>query len=429
MQRWLALVVLAAAACTQHADGECLWVPGDDGTCSGRGGGGGGDYDPPPIRGEFTVAGVAAGWALVVERVDGARTLRAVPLDGRGMPAGGPLGAYPDHDTLETWPGPAGEALAVFGPGDVGWTVAGLTYARIDAGGLRPAGTLTPATVYEVTGGFDGEAYQLAWVEFAWQQSRYRMQLARIAPDGEVGAITEPVLMPEDDLTTDFALASDGRGGALLVWRHVAAWRTGPVGPRELMALTLRDGAPVGPPWRIARDDDARGRLGEAHRLLFTAGGYRLVTSRRTDGGARLIDLAIDPTSHAVTEADSPLALAELPPRWVAGVERFLVADASHAWTVDAELGTATAVWDASPREGLTALGAVGAGFVAGLRAPGRADLLALAPTTGLRTTVGTDYTLPAEDSGCAAGGRPSLAPGLAALALALARRRRRPVR
>ena len=61
------------------------------------------------------------------------------------------------------------------------------------------------------------------------------------------------------------------------------------------------------------------------------------MTSRRTDRGARLIDLAIDPTSHAVTEADSPLALAELPPRWVAGIERFLVSDVSHAWTVDAD--------------------------------------------------------------------------------------------
>lgn len=47
--RWILVTFALAslAACTQHADGTCIWVPGDDGTCGSRGGGDGGGGSPP----------------------------------------------------------------------------------------------------------------------------------------------------------------------------------------------------------------------------------------------------------------------------------------------------------------------------------------------------------------------------------------------
>lgn len=106
-----ALAVLALAGCTQHADGTCLWVPGDDGTCGDRGDWDS-DSDPPARHIAYHDAALAPGHAIVLETGNVQPQLLYAPLDQRGLPTRA-LGVITGEDagSIALWPGLEGNAL------------------------------------------------------------------------------------------------------------------------------------------------------------------------------------------------------------------------------------------------------------------------------------------------------------------------------
>lgn len=254
--RRLALVALTAAACTQHADGSCVWVPGDDGTCGGRGGGG--DYDPPPPHVSFRPRALGGGQAFVARYDDDGAALLAAPLDASGVPTAALAAAgFTPRGDLALWPGPDGATLATMAEYHGVRDPYGVDVGLLDGVGLRWRASLTESIPYQVEAVFDGEAWVVAWSEFTYAEERYRLQLARVFADGTVGAAIEPAVISGDDQNGRFGLATDGAGGVLLTWAVRVGWRFNPGVPRERRAVWLRDGAPVGDPWVYAADDVA----------------------------------------------------------------------------------------------------------------------------------------------------------------------------
>lgn len=428
--RRLALVALTAAACIQHADGTCVWVPGDDGTCSGRGGGG--DYDPPPPHVSFRAAAIADGQVYVVQRDDDGAALLAAPIDDGGLPTGG-LAPVPFtlRGDLALWPGPPGGSLATMTSYHGGRDPYGIHLALRDAAGLRWLTQLAETIPSQVEAVFDGEAWLIAWSEFTYAEDRYRLQVARVFPDGTVGAAIEPAVISGDDQNSAFRLATDGAGGVLFTWGVRIGWRFNPGVPLERRAVWLHDGAPVGGPWVYAADDRAADAcLGEDAALVATADGFHLIATRRhcaySPEPPRLVDLRIDPIARVAVEAPSPLPLGAVPPRWLAGPAGFVAYDAHQTWLLDAALATAVEVPTVATHE-LTAVAATATGFVAAVTARDgdqpRVDVGALTATSTPRSTIATDYDLPAEGGCAVGGGAVGLGPAVAVLLL---RRRRR---
>ena len=345
----LALASPALASCTQHADGTCLWVPGDDGTCSGRGGGG--SYDPPPPHISFSAAAIAPGRVFVVQRGDGAAALLDASLDVRGLPTGALTPSrIPVHGALATWPSPDGVTLATMT--SYHGAPYGTELALLEGGRLRSLGRLADTIPYQLAVVFDGEAFVVAWSEWTYAEERYRLQVARVFVDGAIAAAIEPIRYGGDDQNGAFGLATDGVGGVLLTRPVRRGWRLNPGVPLELEAVRLRDGAVVGAPWVFAADAAAaRGCLGEGHALLAATDGYRLLTTRRactyTGEPPTLVELRLDPEVAWVAEAPSPLALAAVPSTWIAGPGGFLAHDHRAAWRVDAAATQTDAGWDA----------------------------------------------------------------------------------
>ncbi|MBK9036213.1 MAG: hypothetical protein IPL61_34045 [Myxococcales bacterium] len=397
------LVVAAASAlagCTQHADGSCLWVPGDDGTCSGRGGGGS-HVDPPPPHISFAAAAVAPDRVFVIQRGDGQEALLEAPLDDGGRPAGDLTpSAIALHGTLAIWPGLAGQTLVT---------------ATSYNGGANPF---------------------VAWTEWAAVEERYRVQVARVFADGAIGARVEPIVLDPDDQNGTFQLATDGAGGVLMTRGVRRGWRLNPSRPLELEAVALHDGAVVGGPRVLAVDaDTAVGCLGDVRALLTAVDGYRLLTMRRPCAWSAeppppvLVELRLDPAGGSAVEAASPLALAELPRTWVPGPGGFLATDDHTAWFVDDALVAARVAWTGLDGETLAAVGALARSYVLALHIRGDEARVDLRPVDGAATdqvTIAREYDLPAEGGCSTGGGAPPLVPGLA-LALAVAWRRRAP--
>lgn len=426
--RHLALVALTAAACTQHADGECVWLPGDDGTCSGRGGGGG---DPPPQHVTFAPAAFGGSQVFVVRSDADGATLLAAPLDERGLPTAELTPTrFELRGHLAMWPGPEGVTLATV-TSDQG--VTGIELALLEDAGLRTILWRGDVVPHEVAAVFDGEAWVVAWSEFSRAESRDRFQLVRVLPDGTVGPAVEPAVIDRDDRNSALALASDGAGGVLLAWGvRIGGQRDG-AAPLERRAVWLRDGEPVGEPWVYAADDRAADAcLADGAALVAIADGFHVLTTRRRCAGSpepRLVDVLLDPAARTAVEAASLLALPAAPSRWIAGPGGFLAIADGRAWIIDAALTTAAEV-PRDPADSLIVGGATATGYVAGVHVrsdpASRIEVRVLAGAQAQRVTIATNYDVVADSACSVGGGAPGAAPVIAMLLLLLRRRRRR---
>lgn len=149
-----------ATACTQHTDGTCIWVPGDDGSCGSRNGDSGGGGGSPPQR-EFVrypsatvVSTGAATFLFALERDD--RTDDAIlvgAMRAGGLPA-----------TFEPWVVDVEHPTALAGWSEQGRGLLAVT----DATGTRAielddAGNPTSVTYVErfVDAAFDGATWWL----------------------------------------------------------------------------------------------------------------------------------------------------------------------------------------------------------------------------------------------------------------------------
>jgi hypothetical protein len=424
--RYLALVALTAVACTQHADGECVWLPGDDGTCSGRGGGGG---DPPPQHVRFVLTAFGGDQVFVTRSDAEGATLLAAPLDERGLPTAALAPTrFELRGDLAMWPGPEGVTLATVTSNQ---GVTGIELALLEDAGLRTILWRGDVVPHEVAAVFDGEAWVVAWSEFSRAENRDRFQLVRVLPDGTVGAAVEPAVIDPDDRSSALALASDGAGGVLLAWGvRIGGERDG-AAPLERRAVWLRDGEPVGEPWVYAADDRAADAcLADGAALVAIADGFHVLTNRRRCAGApepRLVDVLLDPAARTAVESPSPLALPAVPSRWIAGPGGFLTNADGRAWIVDAALTTAVEV-PRDPDDYLLVGRATATGYVAGVYVAGDPapwiEIRALASSPAQRVTIATNYDVVADSACAVGGGTPGAAPVIALLLL-LRRRRR----
>ncbi len=416
--RWSGVLVFLCA-CMEHAgDGEsCPWLPGDDGTCSGRNDGCSSSPDYPD-RVWYQQAAIAGDRIVVRQEGSAGDQLWTAWLGPHGMPLEDlePLDVAPGTPAL--WPGDGGTLLTTTG---VEAFVTVLDLAGRPLRRTRPIGTISE----HVEATFDGAAYLLVSVQ--WHDA-YRLVTQRLYPDGTADLSVELPFGPEN-LLGAVAVASDGVGGSLITWLAQPEERDQSA-PRELRAIRLVDGSATDASPLVLAGDGA-GCFGDAHTLVHAVDGYHLLAVRGPcisgDPPDRwLVDLRIDPETGTAVESPSPLPF-DRPPRLVAGPGGFLaiVTDGNgvpSTWAVDPALATATPVWAPAADEALLAAGATATGFVAAIKQRGDLELDEIAPGIE-RRRVAADYTLP--DQGCESGEPTTAAPGALALLLLLRPRRR----
>lgn len=433
----LAIVPLLAlaAACTQHADGSCPWVPGDDGTCGSRGGGGCESSDPPDPRVSFRTAAVGRHQVMVVRRDEDGDTLWAAPLGPAGIPTGPieptsvPVGGRP-----ALWPGLDGALLTMISEQGVPQRY-GIHAAAVAADGtIGTLHTLTDGIPDDLAVAFDGEGHVVAWQEWALDEQTYQLVVARILPDGTYASRRVVARIDPGDQIGPVGLASDGAGGALLTWMVLINWNQNPSAvDSELRAIRLHDGEPADVvPIVLARDDAGLGCLWQSdHTLVATADGYRVLLLRRPcglpGGSVTLQELAIDAAAGVVVaEVTSPLPFGAPPPVIGPGGDGWLLYRGGEVWWLAPDLGSAELLWRGAEPDTFSAIAATDGGYTVVTSSwtdGGHLDLVTLGAYP-ITMRLATGYTLP--DSGCSAAGRAQLAPVLLALVLVLRRRRAR---